>query len=478
MWSRQVRLPRADPSKFTVLVAELDHDEGNSARDAIVTALGSTAGIVVDPLDTAIPAGGTSEVEAGHECARKYLKDSGAKLLIWGTRLVVNGREIINLFLTPLQSADMPDVAKLYGLDPQPDLVIDPSFLGDLVEAVQLAVVEYVATGQNAENCSNTGQQLSALIDDVRQRVEGDKARSWSPTTRISVRLSLAAALNTLGTITGSREPLTEAVSVCRAAIAEAKPHSEAWAKAQFELAASYIFLARWGTFAEKVRNLKEALESYRAAPGAFGTGDKRALVQVMIGMCLTPLAAAEAPTNERTIQEALTTLQDALRSLDRQREPLLWGVAQTSLGMALLESAERPGDHRMALAEAQSAFKKSLELTREQAPLMWASTQAMIGLTLIAVSKSQNDVSYLRDSVEAFNRALTVETRSCTPLDWASTQQGLAGALVLLGRSENNAEDFQKAEDAYHAALDVYTNREFPYDWAFAQSGLSEALR
>ena len=110
----QVRLPRADPAKFTVLVAELDHDEGNTARDAIVVALEDTAGITVDRLDLAIPAGKTSEVEAGHECARKYLKDSGAKLLIWGTRLTVDGHETINLYLTPLQAAYLPDTAKLY----------------------------------------------------------------------------------------------------------------------------------------------------------------------------------------------------------------------------------------------------------------------------------------------------------------------------------------------------------------------------
>ncbi len=473
-------MPHADPSKFTVLVAELDHDEGNRARDAIVIALENTAGIVVDRLDTAIPAGGTSEVEAGHECARKYLKDSGAKLLIWGTRLVVDGREIINLYLTPLQSADIPDTAKLYGLDPQPDLVIDPSFLGDLVQAIQLAVVDYMTTGHDTENCSNTAQQLSTLIDDVRQRVEGDKARSWSPATRTSVRLSLAAALGTLGTITGSLEPVTDAVRICRAAIAEVKPHSEAWARAQFALGMSYFSLLLRGTFAEKVQNLKQALESFQAALGVFRTGDKRAVVQLMIGTSLIMSAAAETPTNERKVQEALTTLREALRSLDRQREPLLWGCARGLLGTGLLASAAGPGDHRIVLAEAQSALKESLELTREQAPLAWAGEQDMIGLTWIALSDSdsENGTDYLRDSVEAFNQALTVETRSCTPLAWASTQHNLGRALVLLGKSENNVEDFRKAEETYHAELDVHTNGGFPDDWALAQSGLSEALR
>jgi tetratricopeptide (TPR) repeat protein len=480
LWSHQVRLPHADPSKFTVLVAELDHDEGNSARDAIVIALENTAGIVVDRLDTAIPAGRTSEVEAGHECARKYLKDSGAKLLIWGTRLVVDGREIINLYLTPLQTADMPDTAKLYDLDPQPDLVIDPSFLGDLVQAVQLAVVNYVTTGHDTEQCSNSAQQLSTLIDDVHDRVDGDKANSWPPTTRISVRLSLAVALRTLGTITGSPEPFSEAVSVCRAAIAEARPNSEAWATAQVQLGTSQGYLVSWGTPAEKVRNLKEELKSFQAALGVFRTGVKHAAVQLMMGVPLIMSGIFAKPVNQQTILEALTTTRDALRTLDRQREPLWWGAAHALLGIELLASAAGPGDHRIVLAEAQSALKESLELTREQAPLTWAATQTMIGLASIALSDSdsENGAGHLRDSVEAFNQALTVETRSCTPLQWAEAQHSLGGALVGLGRSENNVEDLRKAEDAYHAELDVYTNRGFPSEWALAQSGLSEALR
>ncbi len=473
----QVRIPHVDPTKFTVLVAQLDHDDGNGAQEAIVIALEDTAGIVVDRLNAAIPAGKTSEVEAGHLLARKYLKDSGAKLLIWGTFLVVDGRETINLYLTPLQTVDVPDTARLYEL--VPDLVIQPSFLGDLLQAIQLAVVDYVTTGHNTEPCSNTAQQLAILIDDVRQRVDGDKAKSWSPTTRISVRLSLAAALRTLGAITGSPEPDTDAISVCRTAMAEAKPHSEAWARAQLQLGMSYESLAAWGTPAERVRNPKEALESFRAALGVLGKGDIRTAVLLMIGTSLIQSVAAENPPNERMIQEAVATFRDALRSLDRDREPLLWGQARGLLGLGLLASALRPGDHRIVLAEAQSAFMESLELTRERSPLTWASTQTLSGLTSIALSNSDspNAADHLRDAVGAFNQSLTVETSSCTPLPWAETQQQLGNALTLLGQGENDVQDFRKAEDAYRAELKIHTNGEFPSQWASAQTGLSRVL-
>jgi hypothetical protein len=477
----QVRLPRVDPSKFTVLVAELDHDDGNRAQETIVIALEDTAGIVVDRLDTAIPAGKTSEVEDGHRLARKYLKDSGANLLIWGSRVVVDGRDRFNLYFTPLQAADS-DTAKLYMSDPPPDLVIDPSFLGDLVQAIQLAVVDYATTGHGTENCSSIAQQLSTLISDVRQRVDGDRARSWSPTTRISVRLSLAAALRTFSTITGTRGPSTDAVGLCLSAIAEAKPRSEAWAEAQFELGRSYIAVSRWGTPAERVESLKEALGSFRAALRVFRSGVPRAVVQLMIGTCLVESAADSAVDHlpsEQTIQDALTAFRDALRSLDRQRDPLMWGQAQALLGAGLLASGLTPGDHRIVLLDAQSALRESLELTRGGNALAWAAAQTMSGITSVALSKSDspNSDNHLRDSLEAFNQALTIETRSCTPLDWAETQHALGGALTLLGQSENNMADLRKAEDAYHEELDVHTNGDFPYEWARAQLELSAVL-
>jgi tetratricopeptide (TPR) repeat protein len=477
----QVRLPKVDLSKFTVLVAELDHDKEDSAREAIVVALEDTAGIVVDRLDAVIPAGETSEVTAGHERARKYLNDSGAKLLIWGSRLVVDGHERINLYFTSLQPPDT-DTAKLYTLDPQPELVIDPSFLGNLVQAVQLAVVDYATAGHDTENCSNIARQLNDLIDDVRRRVNGDRARDWSPITRVSVRLSLAAALWTFGEITGTWEPFTDAIDVDRSAISEAKPRSEVWASAQFELGRSYLFLAEWETPAEKVQILKKALESFQSTLGVFRSGGSRAVVQLMIGTCLVESAAAASvdnPPNEHTIQEALTRFRDALRSIDRQRQPLLWGQANALLGAGLAASGLTPGDHRIVLVEAQSAFRASLELTRQGNALAWAAAQTMSGITSIALSKSDspNGSQHLRDSVEAFNQALTVETRSCTPLEWADTQHELGDALTLLGLSENNATDLRKAEEAYHAELDVHTNGSFPYNWARAQTGLSGVL-
>ncbi len=476
--AEQVHLPQVDRSKFTVLVAELDHDDGNRAQEAIVAALEGTAGIVVDPLDAAIPAGKTSDVEAGHVLARKYLKQSGAKLLIWGSHLVVDGRETINLYLTPLQSADITDAPPRH-YEFVPDLVIDPSFLGDLVQAIQLSVQDYVTTSHGTNDCSETAQQLSTLIDNVRERVDGDQSRSWSLSSRISVRLALAAALRTFGTITGNSEQDEDAVEVCRAAVAEAKPQSESWAIAQLQLGASYSALTKWGTQAEKSRNSKEALNSFREAAGVLRTGDQAAVIKVMIGTALIERALTETPPNERRVQEALTTLRVTLRSVDNQREPQLSGQTRFLIGLGLLASAVTPGDHRIPLAEAQSAFEGSLELTRERSPLTWALTETTSGIASIALSSSDspNSAEHLRDSIESFGQALTVETRSCTPLEWANTQHELGIALTLLGQAENKSEDFRKAEVAYHAELGVRTNKDFPAEWVTAQVALSDVL-
>jgi hypothetical protein len=176
--------------------------------------------------------------------------------------------------------------------------------------------------------------------------------------------------------------------------------------------------------------------------------------------------------------QEALTTCEEALvGSLDRQREPLLWGVARVCRGFGLLASATGPGDHRIELAQAQVALAESLELTREQSPLVWSLTQDMMAAVLIALNGGGGSADHLKDAVDALNQALTVQTRACTPLYWAATQQQMGVALTLLGQSENNIGDLRKAENAYHAELDVHTNEDFPYDWATAQIDLSSVL-
>ncbi len=129
-------LPRADRTKFSVAVARLDRDEDNEAQSDILVALApltSTNEFEVLKFNRTLQASDTRELTEGRKAAFEYLRESGADLLIWGTRLKVDGHEIVQLYITPPKGVDQ---AQQYQLTE--DFVLDPAFWGDLSGAIQL----------------------------------------------------------------------------------------------------------------------------------------------------------------------------------------------------------------------------------------------------------------------------------------------------------------------------------------------------
>src|SRR5262249_6542523 len=93
-WFGEQSLPRAAPNRFAIAVANLKNDSEHRLEDQIIDALRSfeqeQAGQDVEILrfDRQISSDGTEGSErTGYEQARKYLRRSGAQVLIWGSVL-------------------------------------------------------------------------------------------------------------------------------------------------------------------------------------------------------------------------------------------------------------------------------------------------------------------------------------------------------------------------------------------------------
>lgn len=79
---KQQPIPRADPAKFSILLAHLEHDSNDEQRSLVMQTLAEFAGIQVLDLDRQIApkAADVGEVERlGHDQARGYLVEAQAR---------------------------------------------------------------------------------------------------------------------------------------------------------------------------------------------------------------------------------------------------------------------------------------------------------------------------------------------------------------------------------------------------------------
>jgi hypothetical protein len=84
-WLTREKIPRADPQRFSILVANLENDSGRNYQRLIIEALKEFEGVQVLRLDRLIAVDGTDPKETaqrGHAAAQRFLKASGAELVL------------------------------------------------------------------------------------------------------------------------------------------------------------------------------------------------------------------------------------------------------------------------------------------------------------------------------------------------------------------------------------------------------------
>jgi tetratricopeptide (TPR) repeat protein len=402
-------VPKADPERFSVLVAKLNGDTTDTLGNQIFEVLKEFSGVQALPLDRTLVSHGrmteAMETEAG-EAARRYLQQSGASVLIWGSVLDPE-HKIAKLFLTTSFAARQksgqyqPEIGTTIRL---PDV-----FWSDLAQVLRLAIVSRDAEFRAKEG-NYVANRLPPFIASARRLLNESRDRpGWDADARVSTLVVLADALQTLGDQSGQNAPLEEAVEAYRAALQERTRERAPldWATTQDNLG---FALERLGERESGTERLEEAVEAYRAA------------------------------LQERT----------------RERVPLQWAATQDNLGFALERLGEREsGTER--LEEAVAAHRAALrEYTRERAPRDWAITQNNLGLALERLGEREGGTERLEEAVEAYRAALQEYTRERVPLDWAMTQNNLGTALSTLGERTHDRAKLEEARKAVNAAFEV----------------------
>jgi len=471
-WFSQAPLPKADPQRFAVALAHLEHDKDQQYERLLREVLKDFEGVQLLQFDRTISLAGTQPEESekkGHAKARQYLEVSGAHVLIWGLVLSRDDKSAPRLYWTTGKESKR--AKELYQME-KLELKLPDLFWSDLAEVLRLVVVT-----QYSEFIAQEGRfiadQLAPFITRVHRLLDKSaEGRDWS-----KVQFFLGNALLMFGEQTGTNKPLEEAVTAYRAALTKLtqKLTPLDWARTQMNLGNA---LVRLGEQESNPARLKEAVVAYQAALTEWTPENMPldwARTQNNLGHALMRLGEQES--NPVRLEEAVTTYRAALTKLTQKLTPLDWAMTQMNLGTALMRLGERESG-TARLEEAVEAYQAALtELAPERMPLDWARTQNNLGYTLVRLGERESGTARLEEAVTAYRAALTKLTRKLTPLDWARTQMNLGDTLIRLGEQESNTARLEEAVVAYRAALTELTPERARLSWARIQSSLGNAL-
>jgi len=397
------RIPQADPNRFSIMVAHLQHDTDREYERLIIEDLKEFEGIQVLELDRTILLEGPipeEQEQRGHGEARGYLRKSRASVVIWGTVLRAGEDAVLKLYWTPAcgggRRSERYDAPAL-----EMQLRLPEVFWSDLAEVLRLLVAsrhaEYVAQVH-----PDVAGQLPSFIARVRTLLETSKDEEgkdrpgWDTEARGRTRVILGNALYVLGNQTGKADPLEEAVAALREALGELT-RDEApsdWAMIQNNVSVALRKLGR----------REEALEAAQAA------------AEVCRGL------AADRP------DAFLPNLAGSLSNLGA----MLGGVGR--LEEALGSAEEAVEIYRGLASYRPDAFLPDL-----------AGSLSNLGVALSDLGRREEALNATEEAVEIW-RGLAAERPDAFLPDLAMSLNNLGNSLSDLGRRE---EALKAAEEA-----------------------------
>ena len=363
-WLERWPIPQADPTRFSVMVAHLQNDTTRGQEQLIVEALKGFEGVQVLLLDRTIPLEGPVSEEMqkqGRESALRFLKKSGASVVIWGTVLVQGDRRVPKLFWTA--SGVREPKSRRYDAPRVEDQLRLPELMwSDLSEILGLLVASS-ASKFTAKEGHYVADRLPFFINCVRRLLSESEGRpGWDADARGFTRLIVANALTVLGDRDRKNEVLQEAVAAYREALKERTRERVplVWAATENNLGDALSVL---GEREKGTGRLEEAVAAYREALKER-TFDRVPLdwvvTQGTLNNALTGLADGQSGTGR--LQEAVVGYDEAMKEPIHDRLPLDWAMTQCSLCNALTMCGEREkGTGR--LQEAVGSCKAALNV-------------------------------------------------------------------------------------------------------------------
>ncbi|MGH7597085.1 MAG: hypothetical protein ACREOI_12080, partial [bacterium] len=295
-----------------------------------------------------------------HQQARRFGKNSNAKLVIWGAQV---GDEKFHPRMTVVD--DRPRAAKL---------------------------ADRTMTAQNLSEVNLTAE---------------------------SVNDPIYVTHFVAGYILFDREDFAAALAHFKAVLAQPGASAVELNEIRYYAGKCHQYLAKGQR--ESASHLQQAIAYYDTVLGLYtkqSSPEKWAIVQHNLGNAYWLL-----PTGNRTqnLQQAIGAYEASLRVFTEKASPVNWATLQNSLGNAY---ADLPiGDLSQNLQKAIAAYNAALRVYNEKDYAVdWAGVQNNLGVAYLKLPTGDHSRN-LQNAIAAFETALKIYTEKEFPADWAMTQ-------------------------------------------------------
>ncbi|MEM9387582.1 MAG: serine/threonine-protein kinase [Pseudomonadota bacterium] len=467
-------LPKADPNRLTVMVADLQGDEGGWFKKQIEVALQQKGLEVADkrlqvlPIRRTIPVFEGAAERTGHGTAQQFLLASDASVVIWGG--IVGGssdRQGTGKPLLFFSRRDAPAQGpNQYAVEDRVESYQLPGLFWEHFEAVlKLAVAAEHDRFWSLRGGSEF-DYLQPYVAQVKRQLAAN-ASNWSPQDLAITQAAVADALtrraftrflNTIDTIHfsghGSQlrtelQPL--AFPQGNDALVSLPPATDLRA-----------FLGEEGS--EGTALLEEAAESAEAAVDLSVPGSAEwTVAQAELGDAFYRLGSITGD-----VASLRRGVEAYRRAFAHATPELSWRLSSKRRGDALLALGALEGDVAL-LEEAKIAFWEALEelhgLEPYVTPLVSAALQARLATVLLMLGQRESGTASLDDAVLRYQRAIAeiqssgVRWNQNALLLHAQLERGLGAALLALGLRGPGNEFLEAALDAYERAVALYSD-------------------
>jgi hypothetical protein len=408
--------PQADPTRFAVIVADFDDDDG-SYLHVIVEGLREIRGIQVLALGSKIPSDLSDTKEAQLQTRRAVdtaFEHTHAQILLWGRVLRAGSTRVLKLYYEPGPGLVLNDPSDRYTFSSSGSLELPDAMKQRLALVVSL-IVSRVRAQIDVNSHAMTTEELERYAARVRSLADTE-----GPQSLLDVRLKVTMAV----------------------ALADSDIMLSAQTRSLLWIADALLRLNRLLSNVDKSRD-----------PADWGD------LQYTRSICSWWLAAVLSHSGqegaaEQDRNEAIKSMREALTAFTLERTPMQWAAANMGLAAYLKDVGVKAHDDPVVLGEAATLAKAALIVyTPECRPLFHWFAQITFAEALSRRGWERQDTTELHEALMAYDDLTRPFYLERLPGGWANAQSSRAETLIQLSVLEKNV---QMMEDAGTAARSV----------------------
>lgn len=417
-FSQLRRLPRADPTKFAVVVADFDNDESREFRRVVMEGLKEIEGIQILALERPIPYAPSDTEDARAErqqITSKVLRQSAAQILVWGTVLRIGDARVLKLFweTEPAVAASEPFTRHEF----QHSLELPESLRNRLADVLGLVVARF--------RC-----ELDAGARPIRAQ---ELLRYISRVDRLIHPEDLHPLLDTHQ----------------RAQVADAQTDA-------------YLALSNRMKSDLPIVSAMMSLEKLLQHTSQTDSPLDQASLEFDLGACAHVLGFWKAePLKSILFEKALMHLQVAQTLYSNVQTLSHWAV--THMLIAFVEhsraNAQLSPPLRLAyLSHSVAAAKAALNVYPRTGAFQeprWLTT-IILGCSLMLIGNEQHDAASWREAAAVFMEATAQISFERWPSGWVFAQYDAAALAGRLWQTEHNVADLLNAETRFRTLVNL----------------------